>query len=346
MRSAIIVSVAAFAASASAQSAGYAVMSEPTQGSVVPSGQTFNIEWAAGQFSGPATISLLGGSSPTTLQILNAIGHVDVTQGTFAWAVDCSLGTDKTYGIKIADDASGGVVFQYSFPFQIQGPSCGSEPMSTAQAVSQTSAAAATVASSASPASSASSTDANAYPTYSVSSSSSASAVAAAAATSSSSVSAAASVTAAAPDTTCTTSTTVYSTTSCSESTVAPSSSSAVAALASSPSKPSMSAAAVYSGSASYSAFNNFPTLTKGAASFTKVFNTSAPTGFAVAGSQAPTLNPSGVALATGSQIAPGLAGPTGTVTAPKSAPTIPTAGAARNGAALALGVIAVALAL
>ncbi|KAI1199012.1 Ser-Thr-rich glycosyl-phosphatidyl-inositol-anchored membrane family-domain-containing protein [Nemania serpens] len=127
MRSAtIFASVLALAASAFAQDStpGYAVVSAPGKGDVVSSGKTYAIKWSAGKFKGPATISLLGGSSPTTLAILDSIASsVDVEAETFSWPVDCSLGELKTYGIKIADEASKGATFQYSFPFEIKGPS-------------------------------------------------------------------------------------------------------------------------------------------------------------------------------------------------------------------------------
>lgn len=74
MRSAtIFASVLAFAASALAQTSGYAVISAPADGEVVPAGKTYTIKWSAGSFSGPATISLLGGASASTLQILNSL---------------------------------------------------------------------------------------------------------------------------------------------------------------------------------------------------------------------------------------------------------------------------------
>ncbi|KAI1352994.1 Ser-Thr-rich glycosyl-phosphatidyl-inositol-anchored membrane family-domain-containing protein [Xylaria sp. FL0043] len=127
--STVIASVLAFAASALAQDAtpGYAVVSAPGQGEIVPAGKTFTIKWSAGKFSGPATISLLAGATPQTLQVTDAIANdVEVKTGSFSWKVDCSLGEDKTYGLKIADQASGGATFQYSFPFEIKGPSCDS----------------------------------------------------------------------------------------------------------------------------------------------------------------------------------------------------------------------------
>ncbi|KAI0817219.1 Ser-Thr-rich glycosyl-phosphatidyl-inositol-anchored membrane family-domain-containing protein [Xylaria sp. FL0064] len=127
--STIIASVLAFAASALAQDAtpGYAVVSAPGEGEIVPAGKTYTITWSAGKFSGPATISLLAGATPQTLQVTDAIANdVEVKTGSFSWKVDCSLGEDKTYGLKIADKASGGATFQYSFPFEIKGPSCDS----------------------------------------------------------------------------------------------------------------------------------------------------------------------------------------------------------------------------
>ncbi|KAI0447447.1 Ser-Thr-rich glycosyl-phosphatidyl-inositol-anchored membrane family-domain-containing protein [Xylaria telfairii] len=150
MRSTIFASILAFAASALAQDAtpGYAVISAPSDGQVVASGKTFNIKWSAGKFSGPATISLLGGSSPTTLQVLNPIAsNIDVKAETFAWDVACSLGEDKTYGLKIADVETNGATFQYSFPFAIKGPSCnsGSSSSSSSASVSATSSSSATV---------------------------------------------------------------------------------------------------------------------------------------------------------------------------------------------------------
>ncbi|KAI2619342.1 Ser-Thr-rich glycosyl-phosphatidyl-inositol-anchored membrane family-domain-containing protein [Hypomontagnella submonticulosa] len=118
-------SALAFAASALAQTAGYAVMTSPAEGQQVPSGKTFTIKWEAGSFTGPATISLLGGATPSTLVPGPVLATVDVTEGSFAWNVECSLGKEKTYGIKITSVADE-KTFQYSFPFAIAGPSCSS----------------------------------------------------------------------------------------------------------------------------------------------------------------------------------------------------------------------------
>ncbi|KAI8965265.1 Ser-Thr-rich glycosyl-phosphatidyl-inositol-anchored membrane family-domain-containing protein [Daldinia sp. FL1419] len=121
----VFASALAFAASAFAQTPGYAALSSPAEGQQVASGKTFTIKWDAGKYSGPATITLLGGETPTTLTPGPVIATVDVTEGSFAWNVDCSLGKEKTYGIKIAS-VQDAATFQYSFPFAIAGPSCSS----------------------------------------------------------------------------------------------------------------------------------------------------------------------------------------------------------------------------
>ncbi|KAI0396661.1 Ser-Thr-rich glycosyl-phosphatidyl-inositol-anchored membrane family-domain-containing protein [Xylariaceae sp. FL0594] len=128
MRStAVIASVLAFAATAFAADPtdGYAVVVSPIKGQEVPAGKTFNIKWQAGTYSGPADISLLAGVDPAHLQVVDSIANgVEVKDGSYAWAVDCSLGEEKTYGIKISSEADDGATFQYSFPFQVKGPSC------------------------------------------------------------------------------------------------------------------------------------------------------------------------------------------------------------------------------
>ncbi|KAI1643920.1 Ser-Thr-rich glycosyl-phosphatidyl-inositol-anchored membrane family-domain-containing protein [Daldinia loculata] len=145
-------SALAFAASAFAQTPGYAVLTSPADGQQVASGKTFTIKWEAGQYTGPATITLLGGETPTTLIPGPVLATVDVSEGTFSWTVDCALGTDKTYGIKIASVANS-ATFQYSFPFAIAGPSCSNGAGETSKS------------SSASVASVASSSSAGGYPT-------------------------------------------------------------------------------------------------------------------------------------------------------------------------------------
>ncbi|KAI1468621.1 Ser-Thr-rich glycosyl-phosphatidyl-inositol-anchored membrane family-domain-containing protein [Daldinia caldariorum] len=135
MRSTVFASALAFAASAFAQTPGYAVISSPAEGQQVPSGKTFTIKWDAGKDSGPVTITLLGGETPTTLSIGPVLATVDVSEGSFTWNVDCSLGKDKTYGIKVASVANP-ATFQYSFPFAIAGPSCGAVESSSSSSSS------------------------------------------------------------------------------------------------------------------------------------------------------------------------------------------------------------------
>ncbi|KAF3055713.1 putative gpi anchored serine-threonine rich protein [Daldinia childiae] len=186
MRSTTFASALAFAASAFAQTPGYAVLTSPAEGQQVASGKTFTIKWEAGQYTGPATITLLGGETPTTLTPGPVLATVDVSEGTFSWTVDCALGTDKTYGIKIASVANS-ATFQYSFPFAIAGPSCNTVESSSSSVASSSSAGgyptegyptqAYPTLTSSSVISSASSSAPPSYPTATVSSSSSSSVV-------------------------------------------------------------------------------------------------------------------------------------------------------------------------
>lgn len=64
-----------------------------------------------------------------------AIGGVDNTAGQYAWAVDCSLGDQATYGLKITwDGDSTGATFQYSNPFQITKSTSGAAATTTTSA--------------------------------------------------------------------------------------------------------------------------------------------------------------------------------------------------------------------
>lgn len=90
MRSAGLFAAAmAFAASVIAQTPGYAVISQPGEGSSLPSGKEFEIKWEAGAFTGPATISLLAGESPTTLQAGATIGSK--SRPSREYMCDCDL---------------------------------------------------------------------------------------------------------------------------------------------------------------------------------------------------------------------------------------------------------------
>ncbi|KAI0117316.1 Ser-Thr-rich glycosyl-phosphatidyl-inositol-anchored membrane family-domain-containing protein [Daldinia grandis] len=171
-------SALAFAASAFAQTAGYAVLTSPAEGQQVASGKTFTVKWEAGKYTGPATITLLGGETPTTLVPGPVLATVDVSEGTYSWTVDCALGTDKTYGIRVTSVADS-TIFQYSFPFAIAGPSCskgaGEYPQSSSVASSSSVAGYPTEGYPTVTSSSVSSSAPPSYPTATVSSSSSSS---------------------------------------------------------------------------------------------------------------------------------------------------------------------------
>ena len=63
----------AFAATATAQIAGFDVFSQPPNGTTIPAGSTYDIEWAPAGVTGTVTITLLGGADGQHLQILNNI---------------------------------------------------------------------------------------------------------------------------------------------------------------------------------------------------------------------------------------------------------------------------------
>ncbi|KAI1817743.1 Ser-Thr-rich glycosyl-phosphatidyl-inositol-anchored membrane family-domain-containing protein [Poronia punctata] len=136
--STVFASVLAFAASAFAAdpTEGYAVVLSPTEGDNVPAGETFTVKWDAGSFTGPADIALLAGKAPGLLEVVESLAAgVNVEEGTFAWAVDCSLGEDKVYGLMISSEADDGATFQYSFPFHVKGPSCAATTSATSSVV-------------------------------------------------------------------------------------------------------------------------------------------------------------------------------------------------------------------
>jgi hypothetical protein len=70
MRFTISAAALAFAATAFAQTEGFDAMSTPTKDEYVTAGTTYNIEWAPSTYTGSVTLSLLGGATPSTLQIL------------------------------------------------------------------------------------------------------------------------------------------------------------------------------------------------------------------------------------------------------------------------------------
>ncbi|KAI1078317.1 Ser-Thr-rich glycosyl-phosphatidyl-inositol-anchored membrane family-domain-containing protein [Whalleya microplaca] len=171
MRSSTIFATAlAFAASAFAQTDGYAVMSAPAEGQKVPAGKVFTVKWTAGSFKGPATITLMKGESQKTLELgADIASDVEVATGSYEWKVDCALGADKIYGLKITSAADPNT-FQYSFPFQVTGPACDSASSSTSVYPITSSTASATASSSASATSSSTSTSTSSSSSSAVSS--------------------------------------------------------------------------------------------------------------------------------------------------------------------------------
>ncbi|KAH9888228.1 Ser-Thr-rich glycosyl-phosphatidyl-inositol-anchored membrane family-domain-containing protein [Xylariomycetidae sp. FL2044] len=136
MRSAAAVAtVLAFAGRTIAQTAGFGVMSVPGQAEEVPSGETFTIEWDASTYTGAISLSLIGGATQNTQVPISTIATgIDITTESFAWSVDCELGTDAVYGLKLSLDSDPDT-FQWSFPFAIKGPSCGSSSSSSSATV-------------------------------------------------------------------------------------------------------------------------------------------------------------------------------------------------------------------
>jgi hypothetical protein len=78
MRSAatVFASVLASAALAFAQdepTSSYADIYIPESNQVIPSGKQYTIQWDAREQTGPATLILLGGNDPATLQVLSTV---------------------------------------------------------------------------------------------------------------------------------------------------------------------------------------------------------------------------------------------------------------------------------
>ncbi|KAK0731294.1 Ser-Thr-rich glycosyl-phosphatidyl-inositol-anchored membrane family-domain-containing protein [Lasiosphaeris hirsuta] len=119
-----IAAIFALASVVLGQTEGFDAISKPTKDEKVPAGSTYNIVWApTSKFTGPITITLLGGASPGLLDTIETIAKgVDNSKGSFDWKVGNTLGDKVTYGIQISweEDAT---IFQYSFPFKIVGGS-------------------------------------------------------------------------------------------------------------------------------------------------------------------------------------------------------------------------------
>ncbi|CAK7220010.1 hypothetical protein SCUCBS95973_004011 [Sporothrix curviconia] len=118
----------AFASAVLAQTANFDVISQPTEGSVVPAGETYTIVWAptADYNNDTITLTLLGGATSKTLQQVSVIkAGVENSAGKYEWAVSSSLGADATYGIEITLDSDPSIL-EYSFPFTITASSSSS----------------------------------------------------------------------------------------------------------------------------------------------------------------------------------------------------------------------------
>jgi len=122
----VAAAVLAFTSSVFAQTAGFAVMTVPTQDQNVAAGSTLDITWQPSTTNtGPITIQLLQGASPPTLEIGDTIAaSIDQATGKFAWTVPKDLKSFATYGFKITLDSTKtnpNPIFQFSFPFHITG---------------------------------------------------------------------------------------------------------------------------------------------------------------------------------------------------------------------------------
>jgi hypothetical protein len=125
-----------------AQTPGFDVLTKPTQDQVVKVGQTLDITWEPSTVKGTATIILLQGDTPSTLQLGQTVAaSINNQDGKFAWTIPASVGDFKTYGFKIQLDSNPDT-FQYSFPFHIV--SGGSTTTTTTAAHTSTTSAAVT----------------------------------------------------------------------------------------------------------------------------------------------------------------------------------------------------------
>ncbi|KAJ4387649.1 hypothetical protein N0V93_008246 [Gnomoniopsis smithogilvyi] len=127
----------ALVSAASAQTAGFDAITAPAKAEVVPACSNYKLTWDyVSTYAGTVSIQLLQGATSTTLQLGPVIASgVDNSLGAYTWAVDCALGDDATYGIKIIyDNDASGVTFQYSNPFSISKAAASSSSSSSAAA--------------------------------------------------------------------------------------------------------------------------------------------------------------------------------------------------------------------
>ncbi|KAL2263445.1 hypothetical protein VTK26DRAFT_6743 [Humicola hyalothermophila] len=138
-----IATVLAFTSAVFAQGGptdGFNAIVKPTKGENVPAGSTYKIEWQYNEaFPGTVSIGLLGGSSPSTLSVVDSIATgVDATEESFDWEVPEDAGDLATYGIMITLE-SDPETFQYGFPFQITPLDDSDDESSTSTAATSTS---------------------------------------------------------------------------------------------------------------------------------------------------------------------------------------------------------------
>ncbi|PSR97506.1 Ser-Thr-rich glycosyl-phosphatidyl-inositol-anchored membrane family-domain-containing protein [Coniella lustricola] len=131
--------VLAFIGCAFAQATeGFDAITSPTNQEVLNAGNTYSITWDPTSSYNGQTVSiiLLEGATQGTLVLGPTIAAgIDSAVGNFSWTVDSSVVGSALYGLKLQLDSNTSI-FQYSFPFQIQG----STTVSTAQTSTSTTA--------------------------------------------------------------------------------------------------------------------------------------------------------------------------------------------------------------
>ncbi|KAK0389553.1 hypothetical protein NLU13_3128 [Sarocladium strictum] len=113
--------LAAFAATAFAQTADFDPITVPLKSQEVPAGKTFEIVWEAPAKYAAGTVSLhlIGGATQDTqVPLMDIAAGIPNSAEKYAWNVDASLGADKFYGLVIKYE-SNPAIFQYSNPFRI-----------------------------------------------------------------------------------------------------------------------------------------------------------------------------------------------------------------------------------
>ncbi|RGP65281.1 ser-thr- gpi-anchored family, partial [Fusarium longipes] len=123
----------AFAAQALAQVADFDPVLTPTNWEQVQTGETLEITWQAKpKYSGEKiSISLIGGATQNTQVPIKTIATgVDNDAASYSWKIDSSVGTNNVYGLVLKLE-SNPEVFQYSFPFKIEGGKAEEKPSST-----------------------------------------------------------------------------------------------------------------------------------------------------------------------------------------------------------------------